>query len=158
MKVRQGFVSNSSSSSFIIGIAKIEDEQKLEEYLKKNKIEKDSEDLIIETFNDIKKRRKEYDYFFSERQNALIVDAFSGAMVSIDTKALKDDDKILIYYFCGDEGDFCFCDDCDDLDYDIDIDFFDSPQIDVINMLSSAEEAGLNKNLSEWTLGAGRNG
>ena len=28
MKIRQGFVSNSSSSSFILGIAKIKDKQK----------------------------------------------------------------------------------------------------------------------------------
>ena len=33
MKIRNGFVSNSSSSSFIIGIAKVANERKLKEIL-----------------------------------------------------------------------------------------------------------------------------
>lgn len=37
MKTRSGFVSNSSSSSFIIGVAEILDEEKVREYLKDNK-------------------------------------------------------------------------------------------------------------------------
>ena len=39
MKIRNGFVSNSSSSSFMIGIGVVKNEKKLNEYMKKNNLE-----------------------------------------------------------------------------------------------------------------------
>lgn len=52
MKVRNGFVSNSSSSSFIIGIAKVADEKRLKEILKKVPKE-DKYDYVLGTFDEV---------------------------------------------------------------------------------------------------------
>ena len=52
MKIRNGFVSNSSSSSFIIGIAKIADEKRLKQILKKVPKE-DKADYMVGTFEEI---------------------------------------------------------------------------------------------------------
>lgn len=54
MKIRNGFVSNSSSSSFIIGIAKVADEKKLNKILKKIPKEHKN-DYVIGTFEEIAK-------------------------------------------------------------------------------------------------------
>ena len=52
MKIRNGFVSNSSSSSFIIGIAKVADEKRLKQILKKVPKE-DKADYMVGTFEEI---------------------------------------------------------------------------------------------------------
>lgn len=52
MKIRNGFVSNSSSSSFIIGIAKVANEQKLKEILKKVPKE-DKDSYVLGTFEEV---------------------------------------------------------------------------------------------------------
>lgn len=52
MKIRNGFVSNSSSSSFIIGIAKVTNERKLKEILKKVPKE-DKDSYVLGTFEEV---------------------------------------------------------------------------------------------------------
>lgn len=52
MKIRNGFVSNSSSSSFIIGIAKVADEKRLKQILKKVPKE-DKANYVVGTFDEI---------------------------------------------------------------------------------------------------------
>lgn len=54
MKIRNGFVSNSSSSSFIIGIAKVADERRLKQILKKVPKE-DKANYMVGTFDEIAK-------------------------------------------------------------------------------------------------------
>lgn len=52
MKIRNGFVSNSSSSSFIIGIAKVADEKALKKILKKVPKE-DKADYVFGTYDEV---------------------------------------------------------------------------------------------------------
>ena len=54
MKIRNGFVSNSSSSSFIIGIAKVANEKKLKQILKKIPKEHRN-DYVLGTFEEVAK-------------------------------------------------------------------------------------------------------
>jgi hypothetical protein len=158
MKIRNGFVSNSSSSSFIIGIAKIKDMNKCKEYLKENDIaEGRHKGVNIVTLRDIKENEV-WDVEIN-KQNKIEISSFTSAVVDIDANGLDDHDNILIYSFCGNEGDGCFMDDEDgwgDYDYDIDCDFFDKKEQDIIDMLSNPEAAGLED--CDWTFGAERNG
>lgn len=74
MKVRNGFVSNSSSSSFIIGIAKVADEKKL------NKIIKKIPDVC----------RYEYVYgTFEEIQNSNLMSRVSRHITTFNSKTKK---------------------------------------------------------------------
>ncbi len=156
MKIRKGFVSNSSSSSFIIGISKVSDIEKCNKYIKDNNIDKE---VKITTYKDIKDSKPWQ--IEPIRDDKLTVESFDYSSVTLDIKNIEDNDYILMYAFFGNEGDNEFRDEDEeysDIDYDIDYDFFDKEQKEVIDMFSNPEDAGLNKDDTLWTLGAARNG
>ena len=150
MKIRTGFVSNSSGSSFLIGVSVVKNINKCMKYIKDN----DIKNTTIKTFKDMK---NESSWTYSISEDKIIVDSFDYSEVSVKTKGLKDTDFILTYVFFGNEGDNIFYEN-GEMDYDIDLDFFDDSEQRGMAMLSDPEDAGLIKDKTDWTYGAARNG
>lgn len=147
MKKRLGFVSNSSSSSFIICVAKVTDEKKLRNYLTKKgiKIGEGYEDLHLDTVENLSKN-----WSFRIKDNKLYLESF---MNDVRTEFESMDDKILYYDIVGgDDSDFW---DGYYYDYDIDLNFFSTEEIDIYNIFSK-KDIGIEN--SDTSYGAGRNG
>ena len=141
MKIRQGFVSNSSSSSFIVGVAKIEDKEKFDiiknDYIKVLKV------------GDIKNN-----WSINKNDRIISIESFQ-ASVDIYMEHLTEEDYIAIININNNEGDDAFyCNDDYDIDYDIDSDFFDKDQQELFEIFT--EKNGLSN--IDLTYGAGRNG
>ena len=141
MKKRLGFVSNSSSSSFIIGIARVTDEKKFRKFLDSNGIE----DIEINT---VKNLLKTYD--FRVKDNKIYLESF---MTDVNTEFESMNDKIAYYDFMGgDDSDFW---DGDYYNYDIDLSFFTSVERKVYNQFIK-KNIGIENGSALY--GAGRNG
>lgn len=147
MKTRHGFVSNSSSSSFIVGIAEILDKAKFDEYIKEQNIELDDWNQYIVTEDsehcDIEKRN-----------DRLVVESFE---TSVSAELKKPGTIFFVTNISNDEGDGPFWNDryCE-MNYDIDIDYFSDSQRKVYDMFSD-KNSGLNMD-NQVTFGAARNG
>jgi hypothetical protein len=151
MKIRNGFVSNSSSSSFIIGIAKINDINKLRKYMEDKNI-KDDYDLTILSKMDILDNKP---WQIDIRNGKASIESFIGTDVKIDIENLSPLDTMLTYYFTG-HGDSDFWNG-DEYDYDIDMTIFSENERKIYNMFKD-KDSGLDIQTSEVNYGAGRNG
>lgn len=166
MKIRNGFVSNSSSSSFIIGLGLISDYNKFESWFKKT-LSKGRTiyhcfDYGVIDYNSIFSNeeyvKKQLDYYSIEKiendsETKITFESFTFNRVSLKINE-ENKNNIFFYSYKGCEGDHKFCKGDNWPDYDIDIDFFKKEQQEVI--------IGFNKNngFSEWDIkfGAGRDG
>lgn len=159
MIVRQGFVSNSSSSSFMVGIGVVPSDRISEFKNKITELKIDSYDYQIITLADLLEQEAGNpfsDYIFTENKIEVNGGGNNGKSATINI----DPDENAHYFilnFNNDEGDSafiggttnmcCYC----DLDYDIDLSFFKPSQQELWNMINSLPN-------SEAHYGAERNG
>ena len=131
MKIRKGFVSNSSSSSFIFAIGEITNREQL-----------------INRFAGFKPFIG--DYIFTKKQ--LLLDTlYSGHKIwhdlstggmEFDVNQLEDDKEYLLLNERGPDGDSYFMNSYDDIDYDIDLSDYEPYQRTIYDSIRS-EDAGL---------------
>lgn len=153
MKIRNGFVSNSSSSSFIVGIAKINDLNKLKENLLDNNITLDTYQTTIRSLIDIKN-----DGVFETiyNTNNIEVESFVTSAIITHDK-LEDNDFLFIVNISNDEGDSAFYSGgYGNFDYDIDVDYFNEEQQAIYNLFFD-EDSGLDLVKKDIKYGAARN-
>jgi hypothetical protein len=162
MKIRSRFVSNSSSSSFIVGIAKVIDVDKLKTYLSAKGFDLDKSngyECFVTTFGEIKDNKR---YSVKIVGGTVEVDSFQDSVSlksSLKSSRLKDDDQLFIVNVSNDEGDGAFWDEeREELDYDIvDLGWFNEQQQAMYNAFADPE-SGLDTDKSMVTYGAARNG
>lgn len=149
MKLRNGFVSNSSSSSFIVGIAEIVDMAKFESYVEKHKIIFDRDGYVI---NEGSINNDCWDLRLTN--DKIVVESFETS-VSVDRK--KPLTMFFVVNISNNEGDGSFWNEeyCE-MNYDIDIDYFDEDQQKSYNAFFD-KDSGLNME-NDVRYGAARNG
>ena len=153
MKIRNGFVSNSSSSSFIIGIAKVNDIDKLRKYVEKKGINIQHYFQIISKY-DLEQNKP---WEVQIRNDEVVLESFMGNDVILNISNMNGLDIMVIYDFNG-HSDSDFWNDYDyDYDYDVDLNFFGENEKMTYNMFFD-EESGLDTETSQINYGAGRNG
>lgn len=149
MKVRKGFVSNSSSSSFIVGIARIADKAKFDAYLEKKGIALNDDVYIASTDGgkswDLRRVRHNGD--------KMVVENF---LLSASAAIKSPTDIFLVVNICNDEGDGPFWSDIYEYNYDIDIDYFMEDEQAVYAAFTDPE-SGLEMS-GDVSYGAARNG
>lgn len=156
MKIRNGFVSNSSSSSFIIGLAKISDRSAVDNWISTLGLYEYA--VKVEKVGDLTncwrckvkpsvKNNPDFDLY------DVTIDSDICGDVTLTN--LREDDYILVADIShGDDGDFWDAD-SDEYNYDIDLDFFPESKQDVyISIVNGIN--GLEK--GKATFGAGRDG
>lgn len=149
MKVRHGFVSNSSSSSFIVGIAEIVDKEKFDEYVKGHKIALDQYSVFI-TGTGSK------NWEVRRTEDKISVDGFAA---TVSAKVTSPSAIYLAVNISNDEGDygrFSYDDRLGEIDYNIDADYFDADQRKVYDMFFD-RDSGLSME-NDIQFGAARNG
>ena len=147
MKIRNGFVSNSSSSSFIIGLAKVTDLNKAAKL-----IEDSSYETRIIKFADI-----HADDWGAHRSGSTVrLESFRGDKIQLEN--LEPNDYVLVVDICNDEGDtgfFSYDEQWGGIDYDIDLNYFTSEEQKIYNAIANGID-GLAS--GQVVYGAARNG
>jgi len=154
MKIRNGFVSNSSSSSFIISIGKIVDDNKFEKYCKNNDIKLD-DDIFKVKLNDIKEDvHGHWNVSYNDKKECVKVSSFQS---EVSLYISDDNDEYFVIDHRGCEGDNSFEDKYGGTDYDITMKHF-SKNINNAKRAFKDVDSGIDVNTSECSFGAGRDG
>jgi hypothetical protein len=149
MKIRTGFVSNSSSSSFIVGIAQIIDKAKFDNYIKENNIVLDDYDLYVTTADS-----EDHSYDVRKRGDRLVVENFC---TEVSTELNKPGTMFFVVNVSNNEGDGDFWnEEYGEMNYDIDTDHF-SDEHQAAYSAFFDPSSGLSMQ-NDITFGAERNG
>ena len=149
-KRRNGWVSNSSSSSFIIGIGVIKDENKLRKELKAH----GCSDYEIKTLADIKERSN-WEHKYRDETQEVVNMACVNDEPEISLRVEDPEARILLVNVGNNEGDSSFWNGSD-MDYDqVDYDWFSKDQQFLMDVL---EDKKIISSSSGYEYGASRNG
>lgn len=145
MKVRQDFVTNSSSSSFIGIFARISDEEKANQVIQRHKLEYD-----IKTGRKILEEMI-HKYFYGYGAD------WAGVDLTPRKDSISEDAKYIIWESYGGAGDGDYAFDPEgwgDMDYDVNLEDFEDEEQEIFNAIN--EENGFAD--IDYGYGAGRNG
>lgn len=158
MKTRTGFVSNSSSSSFIIGVGVVTKEDDIKEM---KKLKDDNYGIIMyPLFDVISQEANSWDTKYDTRRDSFSIESFTYDSVSIEGIEKTYQENPLGYAVTvdiggGDDSDFAVYDsdgEYSHMEYDIDFDFFDKDKQELIAKCEDICDK------FDYTYGAGRNG
>lgn len=151
-KFRNGWVSNSSSSSFIIGIGVIKDEAKIRKSLKNC----DEYDYKIEKVSELPTKIGWDNYGYNPETGIVRNVACVNSEPDITLKIEDPESLVLIVNVGNNEGDSDFVDEDYWCNYDkVDYDWFSSDQQKLMDILGDED---LISKTSGYYLGADRNG
>jgi hypothetical protein len=157
MKIRRGFVSNSSSSSFLIAYAKVKLD-KIEEFYKWFRVyDKAISCLHVLTKEKVATQDINWPLEYVYTEDDIPHYNIESFNTSLSFTFEKDDDLILYFSYQGHEGDGAFeiiRRGYHDMDYDIDLNFF-KPEIQAI--IEEFSNNDIFKD-NEYVYGAGRDG
>lgn len=125
MKKRLGYVSNSSSSSFLIGCGKIKDKEAFEEFL----VDKNIKDMVhIISTDEIKAGSDRY-FHYNPKNSEFEIESFMGNIVSCKIDSSKKENYFFFEECPGDDSDFSIYNEngeWEGYNYDIDASFFEN--------------------------------
>lgn len=158
MKTRAGFVSNSSSSSFIVGVGVVTKADDIKEM--KQIADGDWRVEMVPLFDVISQGANDWNSKYDAKHDTFTVESFTYAEASISgiEKTYQRDPLgyvVKLRMSGGDDSDFEVYDEDGDYshtDYDIDFDFFDKDEQELVLHCEEVCDS------FDYTYGAGRNG
>ena len=153
MKTRKGFISNSSSTSFILAMGIVKDYDAFMKEIEENNVQINGYNkLAFKKVRDLLENKGWWCEEPKPTEDKLEMVNFMTS-VSINIKDLKDDDLVAFLNFQGNEGDGAFWTD-DDMNYDIDDNYFEGNKAKTLILFRNSSNL-CNVDVS---IGAGRNG